>query len=86
MINPPPYSNTNITAAALDELKDKQKIHQLFSKIGYTLNNNIFDVVFEEASRDGRYCTVNAFRDVLNSYLNAKDFNKDNEWLRARGM
>lgn len=85
MINPPPYSNTNITSASYEELKDKEKIDQLFSKIGYKLQNNIFDIIFDEASRDGRYCTVNDFRNVLNDYLNAKDFNKDNEWLRSRG-
>jgi hypothetical protein len=43
--------------------------------------------MFSEAARGAgaEECSVNQFRDVLNDYLSARDFNRENDWLRKRG-
>jgi hypothetical protein len=63
-----------IKPTAMNEFKSKEKILDLFSRIGYTLNNNeIIDEIFYKASQssggNGNLCTINSFRDVLNQYL-----------------
>ena len=82
LINPPAHFTTNLSSSALDDLKDKDSIQRLFTKIGYSLDPYIFDIIFDEAGRRSRECTVNEFQSVLNSYLSAVDMNKENSWLR----
>lgn len=88
LINPPKFSDLNISSNALDEPKDRHEINHLFTKIGYSLQPDLFEIMFSEAARDAgaEECTVNQFRDVLNDYLSARDFNRENDWLRKRGV
>lgn len=73
LINPPAFSDLSIGPLAMDELRAKSKIQDLFTRIGYKLDQPTFDMLFDKASRDGRYCTVNAFRDALNDYIITND-------------
>jgi hypothetical protein len=51
LICPPPHSGLNIPQTALDEYKSKEKIIELFIKIGYNLPLNVMELIFLEASQ-----------------------------------
>lgn len=58
---------------ALNELRPKEKILELFARIGYKFDSATSDMLFERASRDGRNATVNEFRDVVNDFIITND-------------
>jgi len=73
LINPPAFSDLSIGPMAMEELRSKAKILDLFARIGYKFDSATSDMLFERASRDGRYCSMNAFRDVVNDFIITND-------------
>ncbi len=83
LINPPAFSDLSIAHDAMNELKNKSKIVLCFQKIGYNLDSDIFDIVFNVASKNfpTGFSTINAFRNVLNDYLDALESGEESAWL-----
>ncbi len=83
LINPPAFSDLSIAHDAMNELKNKSKIVMCFQKIGYNLDNDIMDIIFNISSRNfpNGFSTINAFRDVLNDYLDSVESGEETAWL-----
>ena len=55
----------------MNDLQSREKIRELFERIGYELGDDIFNALFDTAQQPGSggMCSVNAFRDVLNRFI-----------------
>ena len=76
LINPHKFANLAIDASAMEQLRSKQSILNIFKKIGYgDIPEDIIDEIYDEAVRrvsgpeNNNMTTVSLFRDVLNEYL-----------------
>ena len=85
LISPPAFSDMAIDPMAFTESKDKDKMKNLFAKIGVLLDDQVFDALYAEAGSRGPV-TINGFRDVLNDYLEAVEEGKEQSWRLARGV
>ena len=88
LVNPHQFSNLRIPVTILDEFQTKNRIQQMFTKIGYNIDSQIFELLFYEASgrcggREDELCSMNTYRDVLNEYLKALDNDNEGEYLRS---
>lgn len=85
LINPPAFNEISISHDAMDKPMKKEKIVFTFNKIGYKLDNQVVDIIFNHASKKGRFpegfVSCNAFRDVLNDYLDAAECGRATEWI-----
>jgi hypothetical protein len=73
LINPPAFSDMSIGPYAMNELKPKDKIYELFHRIGFQYSDRVFDEIYSRASGGASYCTINAFRTALNDYIIANE-------------
>jgi len=73
LINPPALSDFSFGPYALNEPRPKQMLQELFGRIGFQLDNNLFDSLYDEASQGQSTCSINAFRNVLNDYIIQND-------------
>ncbi|RYH27210.1 hypothetical protein EON65_13795 [archaeon] len=69
LINPPAFSDLSIGPLVMDELRPREKILDLFGRIGFGIDDRVKNEIFDIASRGGEFCTVNAFRNALNDYI-----------------
>jgi len=69
LINPPAFSDLAIGPTIMQERKTKEKLLELFARIGYTFNADTADRLFQEASGGASTATINSFRTVLNEFL-----------------
>lgn len=76
LINPPAFSDLAIGPMAMAEERPKAQVLQLFERIGYSFDQRLSDHLFYEASRGREYCTINAFRNVLNDFLISQELKK----------
>ena len=74
----------NVSSTTRGDYRNKHQIQQLFSKIGYDLSPDVFNILFDESAKGRIECTIEEFQNELNVYLSAKDINKENSWLSAR--
>lgn len=91
LVNPPAFSDTSLPPTAMSEVRPKSKVLQLFAKIGQTsLEPQITEAIFDEASarsgQRGVSSSINAFRDCLNTFLEAQDSGREQQWRRAHGL
>lgn len=86
LISPPAYSDLNIDPSAMINSRSAQSIRQLFENIGYTLPDDVFEVIATAASSPSGELTVKTFRDCLNSFLAARDDGMDEHWLKANSV
>lgn len=75
LISPPRWSNFNLSPTAFEELKTKNEIQLLFSKIGYDFETDYFNTLFDRASNSSERCSINQFRDVMNNDNNFSSVN-----------
>jgi hypothetical protein len=54
---------------AMAEIRPKQRILQLFQRIGYDLEERLANELFYRASGGREETSINAFRDVLNDHV-----------------
>jgi len=59
---------------------------QLFAKIQIVVDEEVFDVLYEEAEPVQGLVTINAFRSALNVYLEDVENGLEEQWRRARGV
>jgi hypothetical protein len=69
LITPPSFADMSIGPLAMSEPRSKDRIIQLFRRIGYNLNDRVGEDLFYKASGGRNETSINAFRDVLNEYL-----------------
>lgn len=69
LINPPAFSDLAIGPMAMAEERSKDKILDIFRRIGFKLAPQVADDIFYTASQGQEYTSINAFRDTLNRYL-----------------
>jgi EF-hand domain-containing family member B len=91
LINPHQYSSLTIDSSAMDELKPKASVVSVFKKIGYAhIHDDILSAVFDEAASSqspaGTHCSVNAFRNILNQYLESIEMGTEEQWLADHGL
>lgn len=86
LINPPAFSDLSIAPTAMNEMRSKSGIVQLFKKIGYDLETHISDIIFDEASSGHDKVSINAFRICLNNYLIALETGNESRWFNDRAI
>lgn len=72
LINPLAFSNMSIDPLAMSRFYGRDKMKELFGRIGYDLSDELFDYLFRQALEKENSidsCSINTFRDVLNDYL-----------------
>jgi hypothetical protein len=69
LINPPAFSDMSIGPLAMNELRPKERILQLFRRIGYQVEESVLQDLFYQASYGREETTINAFRNVFNDYI-----------------
>lgn len=69
LITPPAFADMSIGPLAMNEPRSKERILQLFRRIGYNLDDRVADNLFYKASGGREETSINAFRDVLNDYI-----------------
>lgn len=86
LVNPPAFSDMAIAPTAMSEPRSKDKLVQLFAKIGHPLDREISDALFAEASGGSSVASINNFRAALNEYLDAIETDRIRQWRRERGL
>ena len=90
LISPPPFSELNFSVDSFSTPFVKERLLQLFDRMGFSLPEDVCDLVFREAvTRTGLYgdkATFNDFRDVANDYFDAVDTGRIEEWRRYVGL
>lgn len=69
LINPPAFADMAIGPFAFAEERPKEKIYEMFHRIGFQFSDAIFDEIFAAASRNSSRCSINDFRAALNDYI-----------------
>ena len=69
LINPPAFSDMSIGPLAMNELRPKERILQLFRRIGYDVDERVLQDLFYQASSGREETTINNFRNVFNDYI-----------------
>lgn len=69
LINPPAFSDLSIGPLSMAELRPKEKILDIFQRIGFKLSPSTAEAIFYTASDGREMCSINDFRDTLNRYL-----------------
>lgn len=69
LINPPAFSDLSIGPFVMEELKSKEKLGELFARIGYQIDNETLDFVFAQAAQGRSETSINSFRQALNAYI-----------------
>lgn len=78
LINPPAFADLSIGPLALGELRPKEKILELFNRIGFKLDPQVADEIFYTASQGREFASINAYRNALNHYLIENGLVEDN--------
>ncbi len=73
LINPPAFSDLSIGPLAMDEQRPRERVLDLFRRIGYELEPRLAEELFQRASDGRSTCSVNAFRNELNHYIVSND-------------
>eukprot|EP01035_Chromulina_nebulosa_P020988 gene20988-27199_t len=87
LIHPPAFSDLSLTPDDLNELRTKEKLLNIFNKIGYDyIDSKITDKIFELASNGLSKASINKYRNVLNDYLDYVETGNEIEWLQLYGI
>lgn len=88
LINPPAFSDLAIKPSAMSELRTKEKLQEVFRKIGFDVSDDIQvrDAIFDEASGGSSLASINSYRTALNKYLIAKEMGEESLWRREHGL
>eukprot|EP01041_Mallomonas_annulata_P005518 gene5518-11118_t len=85
LITPAPFSDLMMPSDAFIAGKSKEYLIKLFDNIGYSVSDEINDLLFDIASEGGELASVNAYRTVLNEYIVACEMGREKNWLRSKG-
>lgn len=95
LINPPAFSDLSIGPMAMAELRPKEKILDIFRRIGFKVSPEVAEEIFYTASEGREVASINAYRETLNRYLIENDlvdarerkWSKNNKgWCLGRGV
>jgi hypothetical protein len=86
LISPEDFSNMAVTPEDFNSVMVKEKIKSLFEKIGFSVESDIFDFLYDVASEGQGGCSVDQFRVVLNDYIYSDETGTGREWLQANGF
>lgn len=78
LLYPEEFASSGISDAEFVQPRDRKSLRTLFESIGYKLPDEVFALVWLDATQCGRYtprgfCSVAEFRDALNNYLEADE-------------
>ncbi|KAF1320964.1 hypothetical protein FI667_g12189, partial [Globisporangium splendens] len=78
LLYPEEFASSSIQDDEFVQPRDRKQLRDLFEKIGYTLPDNIFTLIWIDATTFGKYtprgyASVAEFRDALNNYLEADE-------------
>jgi len=83
-VQPAPFSDLAIPSDAFVAGKPKEYLVKLFDSIGFSLKDEVADVVFNVAAGGDDVASIANFRAVLNEYWIAMENGKEKQWLRAK--
>lgn len=86
LISPEDFSNMSVTPEDFQAIMVKEKVKVLFAKIGFSVEDDIFDFLYDVASEGQGACSVDQFRVVLNDYIYSDETGAGKEWLQANGF
>jgi len=86
LISPEDFSNMSITPDDFNGVMAKDKVKTLFKKIGVSLEDDIFNFLYDIASEGQGGCSLHQFRVVMNDYLYADETGSGREWLQKNGF
>lgn len=92
LINPHSFASLSINETSLTEIKSKDKIFNLFKKIGYNdIHDDILNAIFNDVCQKNNETniigtSVQLFRDGLNIYLESIDMGTEEQWLREHNL
>lgn len=86
LINPPAFADLATPPTIMSDARSKENLIYTFKKIGYDLENVIYDAIFEDAARGNVVASINEFRDALNIYLDAVETENEHIWCSRRGI
>ena len=66
--------------------RSREKLYAFFDQIGFSVEKNIMDAIFDYVSTDGLTSNIQSFRHELNFFLEARDTGRENDWRRAHGL
>ena len=69
-----------VAPTVMSELRTKDNLIYTFKKIGYNLDDVIYDAIFNLAAHGNSMASVNSFRDALNDYLDAVETDNEHIW------
>lgn len=86
LISPEDFSNMSVTPEDFNSVMVKEKVKVLFEKIGYKVEDDIFDFLYDVACEGQGACSVHQFRVVLNDYIYSDETGTGKQWLQANGF
>ena len=57
----------------MESFKSKDELEMLFGRIGYNLDAEAYDMIFQHASQGQDLCSINAYRNSLNAFILSED-------------
>jgi hypothetical protein len=79
-------SDLRITETSMYQPRSKEKLFAFFEKIGFSVESEIMDAIFDYVSTDGLTSNLQSFRNELNFFLEARDNGREDDWRRAHGL
>ena len=87
LIHPPAFSDLAMAPDSMKIQRTKEKVIDVFNKIGYDfIDSRVSDVLFDRAAKGGSTTSINAYRNVLNDYLDSIETGHEDEWRAANGI
>lgn len=69
LINPPAFSDLAIGPLVMNERYTRQRLFDLFQRIGYELEDSLRNQIFDNVADGTDRATINDFRDALNRFI-----------------
>jgi len=66
--------------------RSKEKVFAFFNKIGFGVDQEVMEAIFNAISTDGETTNLQSFRNELNVFLEAVETGREEEWRRAYGV
>lgn len=78
LLYPEEFASSGIRDDEFVQPREKRHVRELFEKIGYKLPDDVFALIWTDATVSGKYtarghCSIAEFRDALNTYLEADE-------------
>lgn len=89
LLYPDEFAASGVGDEAFSESRTKEETRRIFSKIGYILDDQVFELVWKDAVESNDYTpkgcvSIEEFRNALNMYVEAKEEGQVERWFNQR--